>query len=69
MEEAERNFKKIVDCIKTKFDNLVKNIRLFWLEEMIEAKSSPLLELPKLLMHKYKKTVGSKVQRINDAVL
>ena len=30
MEEAERNFRRVVESIRGKYNNLVKNIRMFW---------------------------------------
>jgi len=61
MEEAEKNFRRVLDCLKTKYENLVRNIRLFWLEEMVETHPCPLLDLPRLLKRKYEKSVGNKI--------
>jgi hypothetical protein len=69
LEEVERNFRSVVESITGKYNNLIKNIRLFWLEEVVESQPLTLLELPKLLLRKYQKSVGSGLQRINEGLL
>lgn len=48
LEEVERNFRIMVDGINQRYQNLVKNIRLFWLEEVVQAEPLHFLNLPKL---------------------
>ena len=48
LEEVKRNFRIMVDGINQRYQNLVKNIRLFWLEEVVQAEPLHFLNLPKL---------------------
>ena len=69
LEEVERNFKIMVDGINQRYQNLVKNIRLFWLEEVVQAEPLHFLNLPKLFEKKYHKAIGHKLKNINEMIL
>ncbi len=58
-----------MESLREKYSNLVRNIRLFWLEEVLESQPLTLLELPRLLMRKYQKAVGIGLQRINEGLV
>ncbi len=47
---------------------MVRNIKYFWFEEVVENKPLNLLELPKLLQKKYAKNVGNSLKNLNESL-
>lgn len=45
------------------------NIRLFWLEEVVQSEPVQLVNLSKLLDRKYHKSIGHKLHNLNEALL
>jgi len=69
LEEVDRNFRIMLDGINQRYQNLVKNIKLFWLEEVVQAEPLHFLNLPKLFEKKYHKAIGHKLKNINEMLL
>ena len=47
----------------------MQNIRLFWLEEIVQHDTLHMLNLSKMLERKYRKTIGHKLQNLNEHLL
>ena len=58
-----------MDQLNTKYQNLIRNIKLYWLEEIVEVKRGPVLQLPKVINQKYQKAIGKQIQHINQVII
>ena len=58
-----------MEQLRSKYQNLVRNIKLYWFEEVMEVQPLPVLDLPKLLMKKYSRAIGSTIAKLNDTFL
>ena len=59
----------IVQNMQKRYENLVKNIRLFWLEEIVQHDDLHMLNLSKMLQRKYHKAIGHKLHNLNQNLL
>ena len=69
MEELQRNYTRMLEHLTLKYQNLVRNIKLYWFEQMMEVQPTPVLDFPRLLLNKYNRNIGSTISKINDTLL
>ena len=55
----------ILQNMQKRYESLVQNIRLFWLEEIVQHDDLHMLNLSKMLERKYHKAIGHKLHNLN----